>query len=72
VIAGVPTGPLESAPGGFWPQEERAAALAGVLDGLELGAHDRRVARWLTEMDTPTLVTIASWVARARTAGQPQ
>ena len=68
--AGVPAGPLEADPGGFWPREERAAALAGVLDRVELGAHDRRVAGWLAELDTSTLVTIASWIARARAAGQ--
>ena len=66
----VPAGPLESDPGGFWPQEERAAVLAGVLDGIELGAWDRRVAGWLAELDTPTLVTVTSWIARARAAGQ--
>ena len=70
--AGVPTGPLDSDPGGFWPQEERAAVLAGVLGGVELGAWDRRVARWLTELDTSTLVTVASWIARSRAAGQPR
>lgn len=66
----VPSGPLESEPGGFWPGEERLAVLAGVLDGVELGAWDRRVARWLTGLDTSTLVTVASWIARARAAGQ--
>ena len=65
MIAGVPAGPLESAPGGFWPQEERAAVLAGVLDGVELGAWDRRVAGWLIGLDTSTLVTVASWIARS-------
>ncbi len=68
--AGVPAGPLESDPGGFWPQEERDAVLAGVLDGVELGVWDRRVARWLTELDTSTLATVASWIVRARAAGQ--
>ena len=63
--AAVPAGPLESDPGGFLPPEERLALLAGVLDGVELGAWDRRVARWLTELDTSTLVTIASWIARS-------
>ena len=67
---GVPAGPLESGPGGFAPQEERAVLLAGVLDGVELGAWDRRVAGWLTELDTSTLVTVASWIARSRAAGQ--
>ena len=68
--AGVPAGPLESDPGGFVPQEERAVILTGVLDGVELGAWDRRVARWLTELDTSTLVTVASWIARSRAVGR--
>ncbi len=68
--AGVPAGPLESDPGGFAPPAERAVLLAGVMDGLELGAWDRRVAGWLTGLDTSTLVTVASWIARAREAGQ--
>jgi hypothetical protein len=70
VSAGVPAGPLESDPGGFAPQGERATVLAGVLAGLEMGAWDRRVARWLTELGTSTLVTVASWIARSRAAGQ--
>jgi hypothetical protein len=70
VSAGLPAGPVECDPGGFLPGEERAAVLAGVLDGVELGAWDRRVAGWLTELDTPTLVTIASWIARAGEAGR--
>ena len=68
--AGVPAGPLESDPGGFLPQAERSAMLAGVLDGVELGAWDRRVAGWLTGLDTSTMVTIASWLARSREAGR--
>jgi hypothetical protein len=68
----VPVVPLESDPGGFVPQEERAVILAGVLGGVELGAWDRRVARWLTELDTSTLVTVASWIARSRAAGWPR
>jgi hypothetical protein len=69
VSAGVPAGPLELVPRGFVPREERSALLAGVLDGVETGAWDRRVARWLTELDTPALVAIASWIARSRAAG---
>jgi hypothetical protein len=68
VSATVPAGPLESDPGGFVPQEERSAMLAGALDGVELGAWDRRVAGWLAGLDTSTAVTIASWIARARNA----
>ena len=66
----VPARPLESDPGGFVPEAERSAVLAGVLDGVELGAWDRRVAGWLTGLDTSTALTIASWIARAREAGQ--
>ena len=67
--AAVPGGPLESAPGGFVPVEERSAFLAGVLDGVELGAWDRRVAGWLAGLDTSTALTVASWIARSRAAG---
>ena len=67
--AAVPAGPLESHPGGFVPGEERSAILAGVLDGVELGAWDLRVAGWLAGLDTSTTLTIASWIARAREAG---
>jgi hypothetical protein len=72
VSAAVPTVPLESDPGGFVPQAERSAILAGVLDGVELGAWDLRVARWLAGLDTSTLVTVASWIGRARAAGRPR
>jgi len=41
-----------------------------VLEGAELGARDRRVAGWLAGLDTPTALTIASRIARAREAGQ--
>jgi hypothetical protein len=70
VSAGVPAGPLEADPGGFLPRAELAAFLAGVLEGVELGAWDRLVAGWLTGLDTSTLVTVASWIARAGEAGR--
>jgi hypothetical protein len=69
VSAAVPAGPLEAGPGGFLPDAGRSAVLAGVLAGVELGDWDRRVAGWLAGLDTSTLLTIASWVARAREAG---
>ena len=66
--AGAPAGPLESDPGGFVPEAVRLAVLAGVLDGVELGEWDLRVVRWLAGLDTSTLVTVASWIARSRAA----
>ena len=68
--AAAPAGPLEADPGGFLPDAERLRVLAVVLDGVVLGDWDRRVAGWLTGLDTSTLLTIASWIARAREAGQ--
>ena len=63
----VPAGPLESDPGGFVPRGGTAPrSLGGVLDGVELGAWDLRVAGWLAGLDTSTMLTIASWIARAR------
>ena len=67
--AAVPAGPLESAPGGFVPVAGRAVLLADVLAGVELGGWDWRVADWLAWMDTETVLTVASWIARAREAG---
>ena len=67
--AEVPAGPLESAPGGFVPEAERAVVLAEVLGGVALGAWDRRVAGWLAGLDTSTALTVASWIARSREAG---
>ena len=45
------------------------AEAARVLAGVELGGWDRRVADWLTGLDTSTALTVASWIARAREAG---
>ena len=67
--AGLPAGPLESAPGGFVPESERAVILAGVLAGIELGDWDRRVVCWLVGLDTATALTIASWIGRSRVRG---
>ena len=67
--AAVPAVPLESDPGGFVPQAERFAILAGVLDGVELGSWDLRVVGWLSGLDTSTALTIASLIARARGTG---
>ena len=64
----MPAGPLRSAPGGFVPEADRSVLLAGVLDGVELGAWDRRVAGWLAGLDTSTALMIASWIERLRAA----
>ena len=50
-----------------WPT---STARDSVLDGVEMGAWDRRVAGWLAGLDTCTALTIASWILRAREAGQ--
>jgi hypothetical protein len=65
----VPAGPVEVAPAGFVPEDELAEILAGVLAGIGLGAWDRRVAGWLAGWDTCTVLTVASWITRARAAG---
>ena len=65
----VPAGPLEPAPGGFVPRAGQAEILAGVLAGVELGAWDRRIVEWMAGWDASTVLTVASWIARARAAG---
>ncbi|HEX5117660.1 MAG TPA: hypothetical protein VFW65_20900 [Pseudonocardiaceae bacterium] len=51
---------------------DRVTALLEPLDGVELGAHDRRILDWLAERDTPTVGTIASLLYRARGTGAGQ
>ena len=65
----VPAGPVEVPPAGFVPEGERAEIMAAVLAGIELGAWDRRIAGWLAGWDSCTVLTVASWIARARAAG---
>ncbi len=66
---GVLAGPVEAPPRGFVPRAERAEILAGALAGIELGAWDRRILEWMAGWDGSTVLTVASWLARARAAG---
>ena len=65
----VPGGPVEVAPAGFVPGAVQAEILADALAGIELGAWDRRIAEWLAGWDASTVLTVASWIGRARAAG---
>lgn len=61
----MPLGPIESPPAGHVSTVEQREILADVLAGVELGAWDRRILDWLAGWDTTTVLTIASWIARA-------
>lgn len=50
-------------------RNDKEAALLEALDGIELGAHDRRIIVWLAEWEIETVGTIVSLLYRARTAG---
>jgi hypothetical protein len=69
VSSRVPDGPVEVAPSGFVPPAERERVLVEVLAGVELGAWERRMVGWLAGWDAATVLTIASWVVRARAMG---
>jgi hypothetical protein len=69
VEPGVPAGPVQAPPPGFVPRAEQAEILAGVLAGIELGAWDQRILEWMAGWDASTVLTVASWIARARAAG---
>ena len=43
--------------------------LRAVLAGVELGEWDRRIVAWMAGWDTCTVLTVASWIGRAREAG---
>lgn len=50
---------------------DRVAALLEALNGIELGAHDRRTIEWLAGWETGTVGTLASLFHRARAASTP-
>lgn len=74
---GIPIGPIHEPPWGAIPHgDERGAmtkalhaAALDALDGIALGAYDRRIAEWLAQWDVPTVATIASWVIRGKAIG---
>ena len=68
----VPRRPIQTAPRGCLPATGRAQILTGALGGLELGTWDRRILHWLAGRDTSTVLTIASWITRARSATASQ
>jgi hypothetical protein len=59
---------IGSADVGAW-QQDRVTALLEALDGIELGAYDRRIVEWLAGWEISTVGTIASLLYRARAAG---
>lgn len=58
-------------PGRYSPPEVREAALRDALRGVELGAYDERIIRWLVGWDDSTVRTIVSLIERARRAEGP-
>ena len=48
---------------------EQQLILDEVLAGVELGAWDQRMVGWLAGWDAATVLTIASWIVRAREMG---
>lgn len=66
VVPQVPLGPVEVAPAGYVSTVDQAEILADVLSGIELGAWDGRIVEWMARWDTSTVLTVASWIARAR------
>lgn len=65
----VPAGPVQVPPRGFVPRAGQAEMLAGVMAGIELGAWDQQILEWMAGWDTSTVLTVASWIVRARAAG---
>lgn len=68
LLRSIPTGPIEDEPRGAIEHDDRHQAFAAALDGIELGAHDRRIRDWLAIYEPSTVATICSWILRARAA----
>lgn len=68
----LPTGPIESDPIDYYRGRDFSdvsAMLDEAVAGIQLGAYDRRIVEWLKGWDSPTIVTVASLIKRARAAG---
>ncbi|WP_406297719.1 hypothetical protein OG948_19220 [Embleya sp. NBC_00888] len=65
----VPNGPINTGPLGIPRQStaENRALLCRILTdaGVELGTYDRLIVDWLGDWDSPTVLTVASLIARA-------
>jgi hypothetical protein len=48
------------------PQAGQERILEEVLAGIDLGGYDRRIVAWMAGWDTSTVLTVASWIVRAR------
>ncbi|WP_406078730.1 hypothetical protein OG337_29000 [[Kitasatospora] papulosa] len=68
---GIPFDPIGKAPTGCRPDDEQDAILRDALHaaGVELGAHDDRIVRWVAGWEWSTVATIASWIQRAGGSG---
>lgn len=70
MTARMPSGPIEAEPSDYYRGldfPEIAQLLDEALEGVELGAYDRRLVEWAKgAWDQPTMVTIASWIQRAK------
>jgi hypothetical protein len=65
----IATGPLKREPFClFLPPADRLLLLEEALGQVHLGAWDRRIIDWLTNLDTSTVLTVASLIQRARMA----
>ena len=67
--------PFVSCPSGQYRHEhpeERQRALLAALEGVALGAYDRRIVRWLAGWDVPTAATVISLLWRAHHAATQQ
>lgn len=63
--------PLDAEPPhGYLPVELKGRALYDALAGVQAGAWDHRIIRWMAQyLDTPALLTVVSLIRRAREAG---
>ena len=65
----IPTTPIERDPIEVYhglSLQTVAALIDQAVDGIQLGAYDIRILEWIKGLDQPTIVTIASLIARSR------
>ena len=70
----VPDGPVDQPPTGYTPEREQQEVLLHALRtaGIQLGAYDEVILRWVAGWDWPTVAVITSWITRASQSTENQ
>jgi hypothetical protein len=67
----ISAGPITEPPRGYMPSPQMVELITTELEaaGVELGAYDTAIVKWLGGWDWPTVAIVVSWIKRAHEGG---